>query len=113
MRRQVVQAQNEHIDSLRKELEQKARELEAANHRAEAAHLENLNLHRQLADARRHETERARLAPPSSPGDVIDGAREDQSAATEPGAKKPSRRRSAAPPPKPEQSVGWWSRLFG
>ncbi len=122
LRRQVVQAQNEHIDSLRKELEQKARELEAANLRAEAAHQENLNLHRQLADARHHETERARIAPPTPFADVIESKPEQPPAeATKPNAKKSDARyrtrgprpTGATPPtPKPELA-GWWRRLWG
>ena len=105
-RAREVARQNDHIDSLRTELT-------AAHASAEAARQENLNLHRQLADARQHETERARLAPPSSPGDVIEGTPAEQPGATESGTKKPSRRRSAAPPAKPEPRAGWWSRLFG
>ncbi|MBF0548874.1 MAG: hypothetical protein HQM08_30930 [Candidatus Riflebacteria bacterium] len=116
MRRQVVQAQNEHIDSLRKELEQKARELEAANQRAEAAHLENMNLHHQLADARRHETERGRLAAPSpaSPAIVIEGMAADQPAGKPTRRRIKARRSDARPAPatKPEPSRPWW-RLFG
>ena len=98
-RRREIQAKNDHIDGLVAELE--------------AAREERKSLHLQIADARRHETERARLAPPSSPGDVIEGTSAEQPGATEPGTKKPPRRRSAAPSAKPEPRAGWWSRLFG
>jgi len=105
-RQREVAKQNDHIDTLRTQLDE-------ANARAAAAHQESQNLHRQLADARRHET--ARLAPPSPMGNVING---------DPAGDKPSERHNArttkssnisepATTPKPEARTWWLARIIG
>ena len=110
-RQREVARQNDHIDSLRTELA-------AANARAEAAHLENQNLHRQLADARRHETERARINPPTPSADILDNKPDIMP--TKLKSKKPDSRYHArnspstkAPTIKTKQPAGWWSKWFG